>query len=199
MKARFITLWLAFSALFSLAQPCFAHPDHAVTTRLLFNVHFGVLTGMGENWTFDQAYSAELLARFDRNHNGQWDADEMQALETHLKHKLMGGQFFTTLLMFGETAARLDLNGFHAEAKNGIVSVSFAFAVSPPLDLNGRQLTLMLRDESYDVAFQPAALQPIELRGDDQHKCRFAMQKAPQYRYFAGLITPDVTTLECQP
>lgn len=178
--------------------PAAAHPDIAITVRVLFDMRRGVLTGLGESWTFDAAYSRVLLDQFDRDRDGQFNPEEVTALRDKLIADLSRKRFFTELTMEGKWAARLQPVDFTAESHDNVVTVSFAFSLAGPLDLRGRSLDMEVKDKDYVVAFKFADTAPLQLRSDGGH-CRTSRRSAPDHAYFARLVIPERISLTCDP
>ncbi|MCM2291336.1 DUF1007 family protein [Allorhizobium sp. BGMRC 0089] len=190
---------LSMLALFAAVPPALAHPDIAITVRLLFNLRLGVLTGLGESWTFDKTYSRTLLDQFDRNRDEKLDEDEVKALGAKLAADLNRRQYFTEITLDGKRAAGLTMEGFSAVVDKGVVTASFAFSVAAPLDVSGRPIAVTLLDRDYVAAFRLADQAGIQLRGDPDNKCKTSTAPDPANAYFAGLVVPTKITLSCQP
>ncbi|MBF2717102.1 DUF1007 family protein [Agrobacterium vitis] len=180
------------------ASPVLAHPDIAITLRVLFDMHHGVLTGGGESWSFDAAYSRVLLDRYDRDRNSQFTAEEASALRDKLIADLGRKRFFTELSVDGRQAARLQPVGFTAEIHGNVVTVTFAFSLAGPVDLRGKSLDLEVKDKDYVAAFRLAETGGLQIRGDGG-QCRTSRAPNPAHAYFAGLVVPERITLTCGP
>lgn len=188
---------LTFLAM-SLSQAA-AHPDIAITLRVLFDMRRGVLTGLGESWSFDATYSRTLLDQFDINRDGTFNPAEATALREKLTADLRRKRFFTNLTMGGRPAAGIEPVGFQAQAHNGLVTVTYAFSVAAPIDLRGQSLDVVVKDKDYAAAFKLADDAGLQIRGDFDKKCRTSTSPAPQEAYFANLVVPEKITLRCDP
>ncbi|MCE6074953.1 DUF1007 family protein [Agrobacterium vitis] len=178
------------------ASPVLAHPDIAITLRVLFDMRRGVLTGLGESWSFDANYSRVLLDRYDRDRNSQFTAEEASALRDKLIADLGRKRFFTELSVDGRQAARLQPVGFTAEIHGNVVTVTFAFSLAGPVDLRGKSLDLEVKDKDYTAAFRLAEAGGLQIRGDGG-QCRTSHAPNPAHAYFAGLVVPERITLTC--
>ncbi|MDQ0458110.1 DUF1007 family protein [Rhizobium paknamense] len=179
------------------ALPATAHPDIAITLRVLFNLKRGVLTGIGESLTFDAAYSATLMRLYDRNGDGHLDGMESLDLGQRLIADLGPTRYFSRLSMDGQRVARLEPADFNASVAGGIVTVTFAFNLAGSVDLRGRGVSLDIHDPDFQAAFRLAETAPLQIRGDDDGKCRTDVAADPDHRYFAGLIVPQTIRLTC--
>ncbi|MBB4953879.1 ABC-type uncharacterized transport system substrate-binding protein [Agrobacterium vitis] len=194
--SAFVTIGLLFGV---SAPPAFAHPDIAITLRVLFDMRRGVLTGLGESWSFDATYSRTLLDQYDRDRDGSLSPDETEALRQKLVSDLRRKRFFTNLTMGGKPAAGVEPVGFQAEAHNGLVTVTFAFSVAAPIDLRGQRLDVTIKDRDYTAAFRLADNAGLQIRGDFDNKCHASVAPDPQQAYFARLVVPDQISLTCNP
>lgn len=188
-----LVVWLLAGML-----PVLAHPDIAITLRVLFDMRRGVLTGLGESWTFNAAYSRTLLDQYDHDRNGTFSPVEASALQEKLLSDLGRKRFFTNLTMGGKSAAGIEPVGFHAESRNGLVTVTFAFSVAAPIDLRGQSLDVVVKDRDYTAAFKLADNDGLQIRGDFDKKCHTSTALAPQEAYFANLVIPEKITLTCE-
>lgn len=185
-------VWLA-SALAAVA-----HPDIAVTARLLFDFRQERLVSFAERFAFDAAYSARLTARFDTDADGSFDAGETEALRQRLIADLKSVGFFTELSQGGRSVSLPAPTAFHAVISAGIVIVTFGFPVEQGLDLQpGRDLSVMLRDRDYTAAFKLASERPVVIRGADG-RCVARIEDRPDEAYFGRLVVPQAVVLSCR-
>lgn len=175
-----------------------AHPDIAITARLLFEVRGGRLAMVAERFAFDAGHSRRLLDRFDADADGRFDEDEAADLRRSLAADLKPLGYFTELRHDGRPIALPAPAGFHATSEAGIVTVTLAFGLDPPLELGeGRTLELLLRDRDYTAAFRLADETPVVIRGDDG-SCSHIIEARPDLAYFGGLVVPQVVVLSCR-
>jgi ABC-type uncharacterized transport system substrate-binding protein len=188
---RVLTL-LAASAL-----PAFAHPDIAISVRVLFDLKGGNLTALAETWTFDSAYSAYLIKAFDANADGAFDGEETTALEARMKEDIAGHDYLTRLAAEDDTELPLALAAFHADISDGSVTVSLGLTPREPLPLAGRSLSVIAADTDYIADMRLADNRPAMIRSDDDN-CTTTISPAPDHAYFGGLVTPEKITLSCR-
>ena len=188
---------LAITSLLCVA-PAFAHPDMAVTARVLFDIRAGRLTGIAQLLSFDAATSARLLARVDSDRDGALDPEEADALTTEITTSLGTHGFFTEIRIADRSVALAAPVAADTSMQSGHIVLRMAFAVPQPAMLqDGARLELMLRDRDLTLAFRFARVQPLILRGD-QGRCSTAIAPKPDAAYFGGLVTPDVAVLTCR-
>jgi len=193
---RVLSLGLVFGL--AAAVEAEAHPDIAVTARLLFDVRAGRLAMVAESLAFDAGHSRRLLDRFDRDGDGRFDKDEADSLRRSLAADLKPLGYFTELRHNGRPVALPAPTGFQAASEAGIVTVTLGFTLGDAPKLSeGRTLELLLRDRDYTAAFRLADETPVVIRGDDG-RCGFRLQDRPDLAYFGGLVVPQGVVLACR-
>lgn len=192
---RLLTLFLLCCA----APPAaWAHPDIAVTARLLFDVQAGRLTAIAESLAFDAAHSRRLLDLYDANTDGVFDMTEMAELGRSLAEDLEPLGYFTEMRQDGRALLLPVPAAFHATSEAGIVTATLGFRLDAPLDVSeGRSVEIVLRDRDYTAAFRLTEATPVILRGDEG-ACGYRLQDRPDLAYFGGLVVPQAITLSCR-
>ncbi|UJW76161.1 DUF1007 family protein [Rhizobium sp. SL42] len=198
MTHRAVLAGLLATATLLFAAPAFAHPDMAVTARVLFDIRAGRLAGIAQLLAFDAATSARLLARVDSDRDGALDVEEAQALATEMTTSLGTRGFFTEMLLAGRQVSLAAPIAADARIEGGHLVLSMAFAVPGTAMLqDGARLELMLRDRDLTLAFRFAPDRPLIVRGD-QGRCTATIAPKPEAAFFGGLVTPDIAILACR-
>ncbi|WP_159946658.1 DUF1007 family protein [Rhizobium sp. 18065] len=198
VKHRAVAGLLFATASVFCAAPALAHPDMAVTARVLFDIRAGRLTGIAQLLAFDATTSARLLSRVDTDRDGALDPQVAQALANEITTSLEARGFFTEIHLAGRPVALAAPIATDARLEGGHLVLSMAFAIPGTATLqDGARLELMLRDRDLTLAFRFASDQPLIVRGDQGH-CTTAIAPKPDAAYFGGLVTPDVAVLICR-
>lgn len=180
------------------ASSAIAHPDIAVTARVLFDIRDGRLVSVAESFGFDEKYSSRLLARFDRDGNGMFDDGETDEMRKALTADLSDRDFLTELALGERPLEMGEPDAFHATAQAGSVSATFGFRLDVPVAMGeGQSLTLMQRDRDYTVAFRLAEDRPVLIRGGEG-RCAYTVTDRPDQAYFGRLVVPQAVTLTCR-
>lgn len=190
---------LTLSLLCCAAPPAaWAHPDIAITARLLVDVQAGRLTMIAESFAFDAAHSRRLLDLYDADADGRFDATEMAALHQSLAEDLEPLGYFTEVTQAGRALSLPAPAAFHATSEAGIVTVTLGFRLDVPLDVSeGRSVEIVLRDRDYTAAFRLADATPVILRGGEG-ACGYRLQDRRDLAYFGGLVVPQAIVLSCR-
>ena len=156
---------LVLLALLALAVPAAAHPHVFVTVNgeVLFDAE-GRITGVGNVWQFDAAFSAFAVEGLDANQNGELDDAELQPLAKINVESLVDFGFFTFLSIDGKQQGFVLPTEYWLEYDGSRLTLFFTL----PLDLPtapGRETTLEIFDPEYFVAFEFPGEQPLSLSG----------------------------------
>lgn len=151
--------------------PAAAHPDILMSYRVLFDVHAGAIDTIGESWTFDRTFSAELLADYDGDGDGAFSPDESAALEREVLPNLAAVRYFTYVNVDGADIGGLAPTGFQAAAKNGIVTFALALTLPQPMDPALKKLTVQIEDPDFSVYAEPVPGKAASVRSDGSRAC----------------------------
>ncbi len=190
-------LGLALALALGAARPALAHPDILMECHLLFNFENGRITGLGESWAFDEAFSAQLLADYDTDGDGQFGEAESRAIRDETFANLEGGDYFTRLTLDDRPLPVPEPFGFKAGAQAGIVTFSFGLRLAEPVDPRLARLGVEIRDEAYAVGASMAPRDPIYLRGAPAGLCRPVLRPRRDDAYFDGLVVPQEASADC--
>ncbi|MBP0616224.1 DUF1007 family protein [Jiella mangrovi] len=194
-------LFAAFTCLIlaALGGPASAHPNITMTCRVLFNFAGNSVDGIGEVWTFDAGFSAELLKDFDANKDGLLSDAEAAAMGKDVMKNLGDSRDFTYVFVDGHDLGAIKTEGFRARAENGIVSIAFGVPLKTPVDPRIHKLSVEIKDEEFFVFATFATDRPVLMRGEGAaaDACMPKLVDDPAGAYFGGAIIPSAATLVC--
>ncbi|ALN71807.1 DUF1007 family protein [Aureimonas sp. AU20] len=194
---RLRALALGLVAALLSAAPAAAHPDITMDCHLLFNFEGSAITGLGESWTFDETFSAQLLADYDENNDGTFSEAESGAIRDETFARLSAIHYFTFLTVNGESVPVPEPFGFKAAVANGRVTFSFGLRLPQPLAPKTARIGVEIKDPDYAVGAALAAGEPILLRGEGAESCRAVIASKPADAYFDGLVIPQEVSVAC--
>ncbi len=196
--SRAMPLRLALAAALSLAAlPARAHPDITMECHLLFNFENGIITGLGESWTFDETFSAQLLADYDADGDGAFSESESGAIRDETFARLAAIHYFTFLSLDAQPLDVPEPFGFRAAADGGRVTFSFGLRLPQPVAPQTARLGVEIKDPDYAVGARFGAGQAIYLHGDPPANCRGTITSKPSEAYFDGLVIPQEASVTC--
>ncbi len=191
-------LALALAVALSLqAAPARAHPDITMDCHLLFNFEDGLITGLGESWTFDESFSAQLLADYDADSDGAFNESESGAIRDETFARLSAIHYFTFLTLDGQPIATPEPFGFKAAAEGGRVTFTFGLRLAQPVAPRTQRLGVEIKDPEYAVGARFATGQAIYLHGAPPETCRGTITSKPSEAYFDGLAIPQEASVTC--
>jgi ABC-type uncharacterized transport system substrate-binding protein len=164
---------LAASVILFLTMGASAHP-HVWVTVVTTVVHDeGNFTGLQHTWTFDEAYTATAIAGLDKNHDGVYDREELAELAKVNIDGLKEFGYFTYPLLAGQAVLLGEARDYWLEHKNGLLSLTFTLPFPQPIAAKStKDLTLLILDPTYFVAFELAKANPVRLAEGAPQSCK---------------------------
>ena len=178
-------------------HPGAAHPHVWVTTMVSFVFQDGKLVALRQAWAFDDFFSASLIAEFDKNKNGAFDAAEQGELATKAFAALRESDYFTRLRQGFETWPIGNAENFTATLNKGLVFYGFTLPLATPLDPGQGPITAGIYDESFFVDVELDGTDPVKFDGMPSGACKYAVREDPADAIYGGLIIPPSVTIEC--
>jgi len=150
-----------------------AHPHVWVTVEMMVLCDKGNLTGLQYRWTFDEAYTVLALEDFKKNPDGSYDSEQLAELAKVNIDGLKEFGYFTYMVL-GEQAVKLgEPRNYWLEHKNGILSLIFTLPFPQPiLPKPGKDLTVLVLDPTYFIAFEFAKVNPVRLAKGTPESCK---------------------------
>lgn len=182
-----------------VALPARAHPDYIMYARVLFSFEGQAVTAIGESWAFDTVYSQELLAEFDANGDGRFDAVESAIVAEEVMATLAEVRHFTYVLVGDRDLGPLDPFAFQATATNGYVAFSFGMRLPEPVDPAQTAIQVEIMDPDLLVGVEYTEVDPVALSGAEGLNCSTSIKENPAHAYFGGTVIPEQITLTCRP
>ena len=195
MKA--LTRTLATLAALSFTGAAEAHPDITMECHLLFHVEDGKVAGIGESWTFDETFSAQLLEDYDEDRDGTFSETETAAIRDETFANLLPAHYFTYLTVDGHEIASPEPFGFRAMAEGGVVTFSFGMKLAEPVAPGSSRLGVEIKDTDFAVSAVMAPSEPLYIQGAPDGTCQTELQDRPEHAYLGGLVVPKEASIRC--
>jgi ABC-type uncharacterized transport system substrate-binding protein len=195
LKPLFCALAL-FGALLA-PRPGLAHPHVWLTTMVSFVFQDGKLVALRQAWAFDDFFSASLIAEFDKNKDGAFDAAEQTALAANAFAALRESGYFTRVRQNFATWPVKNAENFSASLNKGLVFYGFTLPLATPLDPGQGPITAGIYDESFFVDVALDESDPVKFDGMASGACKYAVREDPADAIFGGLVIPPSVTIEC--
>lgn len=179
-------------------RTCQAHPHIWITAIVSFVFADGNLIALRQAWVFDDFFSSSLIADFDKNKDGAFDAAEQRELATHAFAALRDYHFFSRLRQGGLDLAFKDPENFSATQVKGLVYYGFTLPLAEPLDPTQGSVTAGIYDETFFVDVEFDEIDPVRFDGIPSGACKYAIREDPADAIYGGLVIPPSVTIECQ-
>lgn len=166
MAIRFaIRLLGAAVALACAAGTAAAHPHVWVTmkTELLYGPD-GNVTGLKQNWTFDEAFTAFALQGMERNKDGSYPDSVLKPLAEVNVTSLKEYDYFVKAKTAKAAVKFKDPVDYSLTFANDALTLHFILPLEKPVPAKG-SMTFDIYDPTYFVSFEFAEKDPVSLSG----------------------------------
>jgi ABC-type uncharacterized transport system substrate-binding protein len=167
---------MAASILLSLFAKAWAHPHVWVTVETNVVQDKDRFTALQHKWTFDEYYTAAATEELHKNSDGQYDRDQLAELAKINVDGLKEFGYFTYTVLSDQPVKLGDPRDYRIEYSNGALSLVFTLPFDPPLVAQpGNDLTILILDPTYFIAFEFAKTDPVRLSGSGSQSCKPAI------------------------
>ncbi len=189
MASRFaVRLFCAALALFSMGGMARAHPHVWVTmkTQILYGPD-GMVTGLKQDWTFDEAFTAFALQGLERNKDGTYPDSVLKPLAEVNVTSLKEYEYFVRAKTAKAQVRFKDPTDYSLTFANDALTLHFILPLEKPVPAKGL-MTFEIYDPTMFVSFSFAEKEPVTLAAMPEG-CAFQVIAAqgPQ----AGQLTED--------
>ncbi len=161
---RYMLLWLL--AAIALAVPATAHPHAfiALRTSLLLNAQ-GLVTGVREEWQFDDTYTATALEGLDTDGDGTYSAAEIAPLTDENIKSLREYDYFTVIRQKGEKQAIADVTNASQVHDGSLLRMVMDVPLATPLDPTKGEIQVKVYDPEFFIAYDYQKADPFAVAG----------------------------------
>ena len=185
--SRFI---LAVMAGIAITAPAHAHPHVWVTmTTELIYAPDGSITGIRQQWVFDDMFSAFSTQGLESKEKGKFTREELAPLAKVNVESLKEYDYFTYAVADGQKVPLTDpLPGYWLDYKDEILTLHFTLPLKAPV--KAKNLTIEVYDPSYFVDMELAKQNPVHLVGAPA-ACKLAVALPREMTYAEGKLLSD--------
>ncbi len=188
---------LAASAVVGVVSPAAAHPNVYIEARLRFGLEAGKIVRIDEAWTFDKKFSRVLIADYDRNRDGRFDATESRTIAKRTLPNLKPYDYFTHIWVDGRKLGLISPTNFVAVVRNKQVTFTFSAALPTPVDPRRQKLKVEIYDRTYFAQVDFAKHKPVRFQGAGDLVCKVDIRQDKEHPYW-GYIYPPAVTPSCK-
>jgi ABC-type uncharacterized transport system substrate-binding protein len=158
-----------------------AHPHVFITVETTVLHSKGNLTALEHKWTFDEYYTATALDGFNKNEDGTYDARQLAELAKVNADGLKEFGYFTYAALGDQPVKIGEVGNYRIEHKDGLLSLIFTLPFSRPIALaSGKELSIIVLDPSYFIAFEFAKTDPVRLAQGAPASCTVAIHEVAE-------------------
>jgi ABC-type uncharacterized transport system substrate-binding protein len=168
-------------AAFSLALYCgsaSAHPHVWVTTQATVLYENGTVTGLQQNWAFDEYYTQTAIEGLDKDGDGKYSREELKELAQVNIDGLKEFDYFT-FARLGDTALKFKppVDYWLDYTDKGVLTLHFTLPLEQPVPAETPGFNFSVFDSSYFIAFDFAPQDPIKLSAHAPPGCKPAIHE----------------------
>ncbi|WP_374651688.1 DUF1007 family protein [Dongia sp.] len=178
-------------------KAAWAHPHVFIDNRLTFLYAGGELTGFRTDWRFDEIFTADLLAQYDANSDGQFDEAESKQVEEGTLPNLAGFHYFTYAYLDGQDLGELVPDSFKADIVSGAVRFVFTYRLPHTVDPRRQKMAVSIYDREYYVEVLLAEQDPVSREGEGADGCGADVADDPDHAYYGGFVVPQIVGVRC--
>ena len=123
-----------------------AHPHVFVDASIIAVFDQSGFTGLRNLWTFDEMYSAAMLASADADGDGKISEKEAPQIKDAVLGPLATSNYYNYVVVGTEFLPAREIRNFEATMKNGKLTLDFTVAFSVPAKQDYTMITLAVSD-----------------------------------------------------
>lgn len=163
-----------------LASPAAAHPHVWVSmqTSMVFNDQ-GLISGVGVEWTFDDAYAQTALEGMDKNGDGVYGPEELEALTQENLDALKDYVYFTYMTVDGKPVANGPIKDAGQVYSNDKLTLHFTVSLATPVHPRKQRFEVKIFDPEFYISFEYYADEPTDYAGTLPKGCTVEIKPIP--------------------
>ena len=152
------------------------------------------LAGFHIYWQFDEMFSTLRINEYDRNGNGEFEKNELQALKKGAFDNLKKSDYFCHVSIGGKEFKVQYVTDFHAWIKDSIVYYSFRV----PCHVKAYELEKTVKLSIYDPSFYCSVFltdNPVSFKNTQTFDTGYSVERNKQKAYYYGQVYPEEITI----
>ncbi|MDI6743342.1 MAG: DUF1007 family protein [Smithella sp.] len=156
-------LLIAVGLLMAVVQMSHAHPHVFIDVRVDVQFSADGLSGIQVEWVFDAMFGSSLIADYDRNKNGRFDAGEIAHIEKEAFSNLVNFNYFTYIIDGGKRRDISQVSDFKASIFGKTVKYAFFIPLEYSYDKIDGDRFIGFFDKTNYCDFQFNAARPFSV------------------------------------
>ena len=174
----------------------YSHPHVFIDAKIQIFFHETGFAGFKVEWIFDDMFSSTIITDFDKNKNGTFEVDEIDAVREGAFSNLRNYNYFILLVSRNKRVVIESVEDFNAEIIQGKVGYNFFVPFETRADSQKKVIKIGVFDATYfcDVVFADES--PITIYNHVAIESSYRLVKDASHAYWGGQITPHVILLQ---
>lgn len=180
MKALKSSVFITAALLLGHTGSAGAHPHVwiAMQTSVVFN-EAGLVSGVAVEWTFDEAYAQLALEGMDKNGDGTYGPEELEALTRENLESLKDYGYFTFMTVDGKPQPIGAIRDAGQIYSNDQLTLHFTVPLQTPVDPRKQHFEVKVFDPEFYISFEYFADQPTDHVGEVPAGCEVEIKPLP--------------------
>ncbi len=195
MKIRHFILVI----LLGLCVKAHAHPHVFMDYRVNVGFDKNTIQSIKVSWIYDLMYSRTRWSAFDENHDGKFDAGELQKLTQNEKSILMHDGDFTWIKIDGKKIPLNNPKDFTISMENKLLRCTFTIDCNIPIPNGDHEIRVAVYDPEYFYQLTYQDENPVTITGNTLYQINGTIQEDPKETYYYGQLHPDEIILKIHP
>jgi ABC-type uncharacterized transport system substrate-binding protein len=150
----------------------------SMNTTLQFN-DAGQITGIYQEWKFDEDYSKIAVEGLDANKDGFLAPEELEPLSAENIKALWEYKYFTYLKLDGQKTGFNRVTEYSQYYSNGTLTMSFTVPLKKPVDPRTQKVLLQTYDPTFFIAMDYQKNNPVTASGAVPANCKIDLKPVP--------------------
>jgi ABC-type uncharacterized transport system substrate-binding protein len=162
-----------------VTAPAAAHPHVFVSVKNSVVFDQSSVTGIQQQWTFDENYTVGAIEGLDKNKDGAYSREELAELAQVNIDGLKEFDYFTYANQNGNPLKFLPPKDYWLEYANNTLTLHLTTPLETPLTVKGSSFSYSVSDPSFFIAFNFAQADPVKTTGSVAGGCTAGLKVAP--------------------
>ena len=189
----------ALMALAVLAAPrwAWAHPHIWILAEVNLRGTSGIVEALEVEWTFDEMYSALVIADFDENGNDGLDPEELRTIAQLSRESLKEVNYFTVLAQGEERLPVASVEDLQVRVEEGALVYRFLVPLPERADPRKTDFGFALFDETFYIDIQLNGRGAVKVSDRDFAGCRPVPTEDETNPIYYGMVYPLLVKIRC--
>lgn len=192
--AFLVLVFWTFMALITAPGLALAHPHVFINSKVTLFAEAGSIQKIGNEWTFDEIFTSDMVDNFDLNHDGKFEDNEVDNLRAGFSDDINKLRLANYIMVGDKEIHTQKITDFSARINDGKITISFNIPLPKPIPVTN-DFSIAVYDETYFMEYLLDDQKPVTLKGLDQ--CSYEIYDDEKHPYYYGSVLPQRIRLKC--